>query len=578
MKAAAVVLFVVVGQALGQVSVVATKHNLSVSGPGPIKAQSETQICIFCHVPHQGGTLGQNRPLSVGQYTPYNSTTLASPAPGAPSGATRICLSCHDGTIAVGQTLGSGTLSVANTTPTGTLPTGPSNLGLDLRMTHPVSFVPATTPELHPPPLLDPAKLDGQGRLQCTSCHNPHEDKLDPVQGSFLVKPNRASALCTTCHTKQFWATNPSSHQSSSSLYDATFGATTPYTTVADNGCESCHRPHGATTVSRLLKDQPSQVCMQCHNGKVAKKDLSGDLAKPSVHPVLSGDPLLHDDAEGPSNPGHSLPEVSAATQRHAQCVDCHNPHAAFSQAATAPRPSGALSGVWGIDRSGMRVFPVQNEYEVCFKCHADSANQTHAADPVPPEQVRRATPDVNLRRVFDLGAASAHPVEGPGANLTMPGLLPPYTTASQIYCSDCHASDQSPAAGGSGPAGPHGSTYPHILALNLTTFDNTPESPTSYALCYKCHDRTTLLSSQSGFSLHQTHVQQDQAPCSACHDWHGVSTLQGNPINNAHLINFDVSIVQPTTSGTLLYTAQGVRHGTCTLTCHNHVHSPSSY
>lgn len=29
-------------------------HNLSVSGPGTVKASSESQICIFCHVGHNG--------------------------------------------------------------------------------------------------------------------------------------------------------------------------------------------------------------------------------------------------------------------------------------------------------------------------------------------------------------------------------------------------------------------------------------------------------------------------------------------------------------------------------------------
>ena len=29
-----------------------TKHNLSASGPGPIKALGETEICKFCHTPH----------------------------------------------------------------------------------------------------------------------------------------------------------------------------------------------------------------------------------------------------------------------------------------------------------------------------------------------------------------------------------------------------------------------------------------------------------------------------------------------------------------------------------------------
>ncbi|VAX15466.1 Cytochrome c family protein, partial [hydrothermal vent metagenome] len=30
-----------------------TKHNLSVSGPGTVKASTETRVCVFCHTPHQ---------------------------------------------------------------------------------------------------------------------------------------------------------------------------------------------------------------------------------------------------------------------------------------------------------------------------------------------------------------------------------------------------------------------------------------------------------------------------------------------------------------------------------------------
>ena len=44
-----------------------TKHNLSVSGPGPAQATSETEICIFCHTPHNAspGTPLWNHELST---------------------------------------------------------------------------------------------------------------------------------------------------------------------------------------------------------------------------------------------------------------------------------------------------------------------------------------------------------------------------------------------------------------------------------------------------------------------------------------------------------------------------------
>ncbi|HVT83233.1 MAG TPA: hypothetical protein VHM90_21520, partial [Phycisphaerae bacterium] len=33
-------------------SIVNSPHNLSASGPGTVKAAGESQVCIFCHTPH----------------------------------------------------------------------------------------------------------------------------------------------------------------------------------------------------------------------------------------------------------------------------------------------------------------------------------------------------------------------------------------------------------------------------------------------------------------------------------------------------------------------------------------------
>ena len=42
-------------------SVISSKHNLSVSGPGDIRATMESEICIFCHTPHRA-TAAQPHP------------------------------------------------------------------------------------------------------------------------------------------------------------------------------------------------------------------------------------------------------------------------------------------------------------------------------------------------------------------------------------------------------------------------------------------------------------------------------------------------------------------------------------
>lgn len=72
--------------------------------------------------------------------------------------------------------------------------------------------------------------------------------------------------------------------------------------------------------------------------------------------------------------------------------------------------------------------------------------------------------------------------------NRNVPSLVPPMTVATQIYCTDCHNSD-----GTSTARGPHGSIYPGLLAARCETADFTPESSSSYELCYRCHSRNSI-------------------------------------------------------------------------------------
>jgi len=560
-------------------TVVGSKHDFSVTGPGPIKAVTETQVCLFCHLTHSGAAKLGNRPdTHAARYRQYTSSTMTARAPG-PSQGTRMCLSCHDGTIAVGQTQLSGEIRMRGES---RIVTGSSsNLGTDLRRSHPVGIRQGAGPSLRRPPPGDPVHVDGSGAVECTSCHDPHREDGDAIAKKFLVKTNRDSALCTSCHALPLWDTSASSHRVSQRPFGRAQGAPTAYGTVGENGCLSCHQSHGGSDRGRLLKTgsagNEDDACLRCHDGRVATTDIAFDARKPYAHATPGGGPSGHDQAEGPLAAAR-LPETSAAATRHVACADCHNPHAAQSQPAKAPFVSGALSGVWGIDRNGNRVDPVRYEYEICFKCHADSANQPQARGPSGSDALRRAFLEVNLRRAFDPGAASFHPVEAPGRGTDVPSLILPLTTASVIYCSDCHASDRAQSGA---PRGPHGSSFPHLLERAYTTRDRTIESPQAYALCYKCHDRDVLLADsrtalgkRSTFPLHRSHVVDQQAPCSACHNSHGVSSVAGNPTNNAHLVDFDVSIVQPNGERLLRYTSIGTGVGNCALSCHGADHT----
>jgi predicted CXXCH cytochrome family protein len=561
------------------------KHNLSSSGGGAVRSSATDEICIFCHAPHNSSPSAPlwNQLDSGATYTPYSSTTMKA-APGAPTGSAKLCLSCHDGTVAIGATVSSGRIAMSGVDGAGRM-TGASVVGTNLSDDHPISFVPVTGPQITNPRPGDAVKLDPHGMLQCRSCHDPHQQEIDPVTKKFLVKTNPASALCLTCHQKTFWATTASSHRTSTRSFTAAQGAHTGYTTVADNGCESCHKPHTASVAKRMLKGVEENTCGTCHGPSgVATKNIAAEFNKAYRHPVYSITPSTHDASESPASTTVTLPEISAASPRHAECADCHNPHASHQAPAVAPKASGRLAGVWGIDSNGLRIDPSGTppsvrEYEICFKCHADSANKAQPAGPDPPYANRQAL-QFNKRMQFDPGNPSYHPIEAPGRSTFVPSLIAPLTTSSVIYCTDCHDNDTGPKAPtpGIGPAGPHGSNFKHLLVARYDMDTGTSaESASTYALCYKCHSRSSILADQS-FGEHSRHLQNAAAPCSVCHDSHGISSTQGNSTNNSRLINFDTRFVTPTPSGVLRFESTGQGHGRCFLTCHGMEHNPRSY
>jgi len=556
-------------------SVVNSVHNLSVNGPGTIKASSEADACVFCHTVHRasGVTPLWNHAMSgETNYIVYSSsrmTTLNINIP-QPNGSSRLCLSCHDGTVALGN-VSSRTTPIAMQGGTTMMPVGdPNNLGTDLSADHPISFLydsalAARDSEIKDPSQLTGAvRLDKQSLLQCTSCHDPHNDQY----GNFLVMNNNGSMLCLTCHQPNSWS--GSAHAISSVIVPAAVSAkisgvaknsigakalAVRASTLAAIGCESCHVTHNAGGRKFLMQSAvPEQNCFVCHNGTTVQKNVEADFDKISVHPItLNSD--SHTQDEDPINP----------PERHVTRADCHNSHAANKSTAVAPNISGAMAGVVGVTSAGGIIKPAQKEYEVCFRCHADSIERG-------PATVTRQFPQNNTRLQFATGNQSFHPVEAAGKNSTsVPSLISPtWNVNSIIYCTDCHNSDSSPGAGGGGANGPHGSAFRPLLERNLALTDFQAESPAAYALCYKCHSRSVVLSNTS-FRFHESHVVTDQAACTTCHDSHGI-------VNAPHLVNFNTTYVSTNSLGQLSYTSTGVFKGVCSLTCHGVEHKSTAY
>ncbi|MBA4369309.1 MAG: hypothetical protein C0403_16920, partial [Desulfobacterium sp.] len=405
--------------ALGGGSIRNTKHNLSTSGPGSIRAASKDEICVFCHTPPNPmlNRFKWNRMNTTTSYTPYQSSTLRSKV-GQPTGSSRLCLSCHDGTIALGAMI---------TEPEEVRFKGgirfmpedkPSKIGTDLSDDHPISMVydaglAAENNELLSPSLLPlEIKLDDDDQLQCTSCHDPHDD----THGKFLVMSNRYSSLCTSCHVKEGWP--QSSHAVSGTNVNRSerkIREDMENRTVAENGCENCHRPHTASGHERLLIHRfEEDNCLVCHNGKVAVTDIESDLSKTYSHPVQDyvG---IHDAAED---------FTSGDVLAHVECTDCHNPHQAGKETVALSGLPGSNLGVVGINAGGQQVAKAQSLNEICFKCHSDHSMIAEL-------QITRKIEQLNTRLEFSSGNPSHHPVGNLGVNADVPSLMSPWTVNS---------------------------------------------------------------------------------------------------------------------------------------------------
>ena len=543
--------------AQAQTQIARTVHNLTPAGPGTVKTTQSTGLCVFCHTPHNANPTRAlwNREFSGATYQLYESSTLKALL-NQPTGASRLCLSCHDGILALGN------LRVPP--PGGQLTLGPLTgkavLGTNLSDDHPISFIYDSALALSRGGLADPLTLASairleNGQLQCTSCHNPHEDQ----RPKFLRMDNRSGALCTACHRPAHWG--GSTHATSSATWKGTGTNPWPagaYATVGENACLNCHRPHAAGHPQRLLAQgvEPT-VCTVCHNGAVASKNIEAEfLTKPFHHPIESNQ-WAHEPKENPL----SMP-------RHVACMDCHNPHAVTSTPGVPPAVPGRLQGVRGVTLSGSPIAEASFLYEVCFKCHGMNEPTT--------SWIVRKDSTRNIRLKIDPVNPSYHPIAATGRNITMRGFEAGYNTSTIIDCVSCHNNDDWTPVGAS-PRGPHGSRNEPILERQYQTNDPTTESLTTYAMCYKCHNRNYQITDQQNTFPHEKHVTDNNAPCAACHDPHGSR-------QNAHLINFmlrdrtNKTVVSPNSKGLLEYITDRPGRGSCSLKCHGFDHDRRNY
>lgn len=293
-----------------------TRHNFSAtvtpSLPGGqsrnVAATTESEICVFCHTPHAAeqdvGPLW-NRKLSGETYIPYDSTSMEATA-GQPNGTSKLCLSCHDGSLAIGSVnvLNASFTDQDPTTPDiamniqgggSTMPAGEGvttgytrSLGTDLTNDHPISFtfdsaLAAADGELHDPQLVShlgtrssgvqPTVPLEQGQVQCISCHDPHIRSTDTSENIKFLRLNRlqkaspsstifdetTDIICLACHDKEGWIGSAHADELiANEQYSTNAAALREFplgTQVWESACLACHDTHSVQGSRRLLRE-----------------------------------------------------------------------------------------------------------------------------------------------------------------------------------------------------------------------------------------------------------------------------------------------------------------------------------
>jgi hypothetical protein len=191
--------------------------------PGAGGWNGREEICRVCHVPHDHNRataygdngLLWNHAVSSATYTMYDSPTLDGTIAQDPTGFSKMCLGCHDGTVGIDtfDKYAGGTVFIGDYN--SDYQTPGANFAGNLQNTHPISVVydenldsglqPKTAPMGGSGTIED--VLEG-GVLQCSSCHDVHDQPGESVPGTHLLRVSQkasqgpASGLCLTCHIK----------------------------------------------------------------------------------------------------------------------------------------------------------------------------------------------------------------------------------------------------------------------------------------------------------------------------------------------------------------------------------------
>lgn len=325
-----------------------TRHNLGTTtsshSSGQVNPSAGTsEICVFCHTPHGAntdpGTPLWNRQLKDSGYTTYSSATIdatnATPSGSEnmlpqPDGSSKLCLSCHDGTLAVASVTnapGSG----AGSGITGTINSLDANkdLGTDLTNDHPISVT------------YNDGLVTADGEMRKTSELSPHVGPRTPGGTNFTLPLETIGSddkvQCTTCHDPHISGTDS----------DGTW-TTDTIKFLRANRFQLGAPEDDATNAINAADDI---ICLYCHT---KGQDQDATSWKISAHANSDvADEAYKTGASGPTEE-REFPDGIEVWQ--AACLNCHDTHTASGQKRLLRMNSGDTAG---------------SQENTCYQCHS---------------------------------------------------------------------------------------------------------------------------------------------------------------------------------------------------------------
>jgi hypothetical protein len=416
----------------------ATKHNLSAAADGSatpsggkvpvraVKATSETQVCVFCHTPHSAETTTAplwNRKLSGQSYTPYKSSSLdadSAEIDAAPGGSSKLCLSCHDGTMAIDKVnllngAASPTIPMTSASPV-LMPSGAAttgftrDLGTDLTSDHPISLtydsaLAGRDGELRGPDgaIVGPRVQRGarpkmpleNGQIQCATCHDPHlRDRATGNGNAKFLRMNRFQVtqpsggafspandiICLSCHDKAGVSWAYSAHANSqvaTQTYVDAAAQQREFPSALDSpantsprvwqvACLNCHDTHSVSGSRRLLREGTDSTTTPKSGGKAALEE--------TCYQCHSGTPAVTPTTTVPNIQGDFklARHMPIATSDQADgTVEVHDIGGVFTDFNASCSKTGGQCGKDLLEsRTKLGVGALGNRHAECSDCH----------------------------------------------------------------------------------------------------------------------------------------------------------------------------------------------------------------